>query len=253
MTISDTLRNIRQWTNANRDFTARDARRSWASSEIVWGVFELPEREVRALGDVAGLRVLDMGCGTGYFCAWLTRRGAGVVGLDVTPAQLATALALQASFRVRFPLILASAEQAPLASGSFDLVLSEHGASAWCDPRSWVAEAARLLRPGGRLVFLHTSPLADICFPDEGRLSSSLQRPYFVLGRGEGEGGVEYQLTHAAWIDVLRGNGLRIERLIELQAPPTAAAHPYYSDFDPNWARSWPAEEIWVATREAGS
>ena len=50
------------------------------------------------------------------------------------------------------PLIHASAEQIPLADATFDLVISEYGASIWCDPYRWIPEAARLLRPGGLLV-----------------------------------------------------------------------------------------------------
>ena len=59
--------------------------------EITWGVFGVPEREVGVLGDVSGLDVVELGCGTAYFSAWLARRGARPVGVDVTPAQLETA------------------------------------------------------------------------------------------------------------------------------------------------------------------
>src|SRR5207244_4060735 len=96
----------------------------------------------RVLGDVAGLDVLDLGCGIAYFSAWLARRGARVVGLDVTPAQLETARRMQAASGLEFPLIEASAEAVPLPGGSFDLVLSEYGASIWCDPTDWIPEAA---------------------------------------------------------------------------------------------------------------
>ena len=64
---------------------------------------------------------------------------------------------LQARFGLRFPLIHASAEQAPFADASFDLAISEYGASIWCDPYAWIPEAARILRPGGELVFLVNS------------------------------------------------------------------------------------------------
>jgi ubiquinone/menaquinone biosynthesis C-methylase UbiE len=52
---------------------------------------------------------------------------------------------------IDFPLVHASAEAPPLPEGSFDLVFSEYGAAIWCDPYDWVAQAYRLLRPGGRL------------------------------------------------------------------------------------------------------
>ena len=52
-------------------------------------------------------------------------------------------------------------------AASYDLVVSEHGAAAWCDPEQWLPEAARLLRPGGRLVFLTNSHLSALCVPAE--------------------------------------------------------------------------------------
>ena len=48
------------------------------------------------------------------------------------------------------PLVAATPSRS-LADASFDLVVSEYGASVWCDPERWIAEAARLLRRGGRL------------------------------------------------------------------------------------------------------
>jgi hypothetical protein len=48
---------------------------------------------------------------------------------------------------------------------------------------------------------------------------------------------------------VMRSAGFAIERLIELQIPDGATRHEYYSDHDPEWARNWPMEEIWVARK----
>ena len=62
--------------------------------------------------------------------------------------------------------IHASAEQAPFADASFDLAISEYGAGIWCDPYAWIPEAARLLRPGGQLIFLGTSALLMLAAPD---------------------------------------------------------------------------------------
>ena len=56
-------------------------------------------------------------------------------------------------------LIEANAEDVPLPDASFDLAISEYGASIWCDPYKWIPEAARLLRPGGELIFLRNSTL----------------------------------------------------------------------------------------------
>jgi len=237
------------WTQANAEYTDGRARRAWAQEEITWGVFSHSEQDLNTLGDVAGLDVVELGCGTAYFSAWLAKKGARPVGVDITPAQLETARRCMAETGIEFPLVEASAEEVPLPDASFDLALSEHGASTWCDPYRWIPEAARLLRPGGLLVFMHMTPLAMICTPDVGDETTELQRPYFGLHRIEWtpEDGVEFQLTHGDWVEVLRKAGFEIERLIELRTPEGATRHDYYSDWDPEWSRKWPAEEIWVA------
>jgi SAM-dependent methyltransferase len=247
----DLTRNRTAWTRANAAFTDRDAARAWGQDEITWGIFSTPERELNVLGDITGLDVIELGCGTAYFSAWLARRGARPIGVDVTPAQLETARRCQLEFGLEFPLLEASAEAVPLPDDSFDLALSEFGASVWCDPYLWIPEAGRLLRPGGVLVFMHTTPLVTICFPEEGEATPELQRPYFGMHRFEWtpESGVEFQLTHGEWIDVLRRAGFDVERLIEVQAPEGATRHSYYDDFDPEWARKWPAEELWAARK----
>jgi SAM-dependent methyltransferase len=252
MSSSDDLkRNIEVWTRSNADYTDASAHEAWAKDAITWGVWGIPESELEILGDVTGLDVVELGCGTAYFSAWLAKRGARVVGVDPTPAQLETARRMQAEFGLEFPLIEAPGEDVPLPDASFDLVHSEHGAAIWADPYRWIPEAARLLRPGGRLVFLHTTPLAMICFPDVGDAKRELQRPYFGMHRFQWtpEDGVEFQLTHGDWIEVLRDAGLEIERLIELRTPEGATRHEYYSDWDPEWGRNWPGEEIWVARK----
>jgi len=245
-------KNVELWTRTNAEYTDESARGSWAREEFVWGVFAVPESEVDVLGDVHGLDALELGCGTAYCSAWLARRGARVVGVDPTPAQLETARRMQEEYGLEFPLVRAFGEDVPLPDASFDLVHSEYGASIWADPYEWIPEAARLLRPGGRLVFLRNSTLSMLCSPDVGTVDERLQRPQFGMHRldwPENEGAVEYHLAHGQLIDLLRANGLEIERLVELQAPETAETHWFYEYVTVEWARKWPAEEIWAARK----
>jgi SAM-dependent methyltransferase len=246
----DAARNRELWTQTNAAYTDERAARKWAEPEITWGVWDAPESELQALGDVAGLDAVELGCGTAYVSAWLARRGARPIGVDVTPAQLETARRCMAETGIEFPLVEADGAGTGLPDGSADLVVSEYGASIWVDPYRWIPEAARLLRPGGRLVFLRHSPLLNLCMPAEGAAGERLLRPQFGIYRLEWpEGGVEFTLAHGEMVALLRESDFEIERLVELQAPASAANHAYYDSVTVEWARRWPAEELWVARR----
>jgi SAM-dependent methyltransferase len=241
------------WTGEAASYV-EPGRRSWADPEPSWGIWGVPESEARLLPDVAGLDAIELGCGTAYVSAWLARRGARPVGIDITPAQLETARALQREHGLDFPLIEASAEDVPLPDASFDLAISEYGAAIWCDPYRWIPEAARLLRPGGRLVFLGNSTLSLLCTtdddPEDEPVREQLVRPFFGgLGRIAWTDGssVEFCLGHGDMIRLLRSSGFEVENLVELRAPEGAATrYPYVTA---EWARRWPCEEAWVARK----
>jgi len=247
----DALRNREIWTQENEEYTGPKALDAWRQEEIRWGVFQVPESEVGALPDVAGKDVVELGCGTAYFSAWLARRGARPVGVDLTPAQLATARRCQQELGIEFPLVEASAEDVPLPDASFDLALSEYGASIWCRPERWISEAARLLRPGGELVFLVNSTLAILCSPDEGKVLEQLQRPQFGMYRFEWlpDKEVNFYIPHGEWIRVLTQHGFEIVALHELEAPADAKDHPRYELVPAEWARKWPSEDLWRARK----
>jgi ubiquinone/menaquinone biosynthesis C-methylase UbiE len=244
-------RNVAQWTRTNAEFTDANAQRQWAREEITWGVFGVPEESIGSIGDVAGLDVVELGCGTAYISAWLAKRGARPVGVDPTPAQLATARRMMDETGIEFPLVEAPGESVPLPDASFDLAVSEYGASLRADPARWIPEAARLLRPGGRLVFLTNSVLVYLCAPDTGLVSETLQRDQFGMYRIEwpDEVGVEFHLAHGEWIRLLRSHGFEVEALHELRAPADADDPGYYDFVTVAWGRRWPAEEIWVARK----
>ena len=147
-------RNRIEWDRMADTF-ATFAPRAWASEAFTWGQVGTPDAEIHALPpDVDGMDVIELGCGTAYISAWLARMGARPVGIDNSPKQLETARRMQAEHALAFPLHLGNAEDLPFADGAFDLAISEYGASIWCDPYAWIPEAARVLRPGGWLVFL---------------------------------------------------------------------------------------------------
>jgi SAM-dependent methyltransferase len=109
-----------------------------------------------------GMRVLDLGTGTGNLGRSLARRGARVLGIDVSPEQVAQArrLAVEEGLDVDFEV--APAEAVPREDGAFDLACASQ---CWLyfDHVRTVAEVRRLLAPGGRLLvsFIGWLPLAD--------------------------------------------------------------------------------------------
>jgi SAM-dependent methyltransferase len=245
-------RNRRHW-DAMADAWVEPGRRNWEAAEPSWGAWGIPESQLRLLpDDLAGKDTIELGCGTGYVSAWLARRGANAVGIDNSAAQLSTARAFQREFGVEFPLLHGNAEHVPLPNASFDLVISEYGAAIWCDPYEWVPEAARLLRPGGRLVFLGNHTLLQLCSPDTDPVRPAgdrLLRDYFGLRRLEwiSDEGVVFALPYGEWFRLLRDCGFEIEDLIELQAPADAARD--FSFMTADWAKRWPSEHVFKAVK----
>ena len=241
------LRNREHWDAWAPEYAKRVAD-NWAQAEPTWGIFGVAESELHLLpGDLGGKDAIELGCGTAYVSAWLARRGARVVGIDNSAKQLETARALQREHALEFPLLHGNAESVPLPDASFDFAISEYGACLWCDPFRWLPEAARLLRPGGRLVFLVNSMLMSLTTPErEGEAATDrLLRPAFGLHRvvWPGQTSVEFHLTHAEWIRALRSVGFEIEDLCEVRPPADATTSYDFVTLD--WARRWPCEEVW--------
>ena len=242
-----------QWTKANAEFTAGTARERWAREEIAWGVWKNPEAEVRILPGMHGLDVIELGCGTAYFGAWLKKHGARrVVGVDITPAQLATAMTMNAEFGLGLEFIEANAEAVPLPDASFDVAFSEYGASIWCDPYKWIPEAARLLRPDGELIFMCNTDLVQVCSQDEEKVSDKLIRPLRGMHRldwiTDGPS-TEFHIPTPDMFVLLRRSGFAVIDYRHLYARDDSVDHPYYSYVPAAWARQWPSEEIWRARK----
>ncbi|MEJ5915534.1 class I SAM-dependent methyltransferase [Pseudokineococcus sp. 1T1Z-3] len=191
--------------------------------DLVWGPEGLREADARLLGDVAGRRVLEVGCGAAQGSRWLADAGADVVGLDLSAGMLAAGRAADG----RLPLLQADAARLPLAGRCVDVAVSAYGALPFTAETERVhAEVARVLRPGGRWVFSLTHPVRW-AFPDDpGEAGLTASSSYFdttpYVETGE-DGEVLYAEHHRTLGQRVRevvGAGFTLLDVVEPRWPP---------------------------------
>lgn len=241
--------NRRAWDRESADYQ-RQHSTFLTENALAWGIWRVPEEQLRLLGDFAGKLVLEYGCGGGQFSAALAEAGARPVGLDISETQLRHAQQHVAARGQDVPLVQASAHMTPFRDETFDVVFADYGATTFVDPYLTVPEAARILKPGGIFVFCTTSPLYMACLDLENEeITSTLRRPYFGMRVIEDDSDFrDYQIPHGEWITLFRRNRLIVEQLIETQ--PDEGVTTTYSGRPPEWARHWPAEDIWKVRKE---
>jgi SAM-dependent methyltransferase len=250
LTTEDFERNRRAWDAQSDDYQARH-RAQLEREPKAWGIWSFPESELQLLGDVAGLDVLEYGCGAAQWSIALAKAGARVTGLDNSERQLEHAQTSIDAAGVDVTLVHAPAERTPFADGSFDVVFCDHGAMSFASPDKTIPEVARVLRPGGILAFSVEHPLHATVWDDAldgpGR---TLQRSYFELDRADDpvDGSVNFNRSISGYLALLAANGFVLERLLEPQ-PSLEATTTYQQFAAPEWARDFPAELLIRARR----
>ncbi len=180
------------------------------------------------LGDLRGRRALDIATGGGHTARALTEAGAAVTASDLTPAMLAAA---EAHLREALPaaelrFVAAAAEALPFEDAAFDIVTCRIAAHHFGEPRTFLAEARRVLAPGG--VFL----LVDNIAPEDQRLGEAMNQverlrdpthveayPVSTWVRWVAEAGLEPVLLERFWRFKELGSWLR-----RAEAPPETEA-----------------------------
>ena len=253
----DYLSTNRDIWNADAANWVDSATRLWSLETPEWGTWGNPDAGLNLLpADMTGMDAVELGCGTGYVSGWMARRGARVTGIDISAEQLETARRIAAEHGVDVTFIEGNAEKTGLPDAAFDFAISEYGASIWCPAETWLREAWRLLRPGGRLAFLGNHPLSLICSPLNGAPADrTLHRPYRDMWGADWTEveyeptGICFNLTMSAWMDLFARIGFEVTTYHELYAPEwaegTRAAIPA------DWARSYPVEQVWKLTKPA--
>jgi len=202
---------------------------------------ERPAME-RLIGDVAGARVLDLGCGSGPNSVWLAERGARVVGLDLSQTMISLAQErtrernVEADFRVadiRDPL--------PFGAAEFDLVLTATALHYVEDLDATLKEVARILRPEGSLVASVLHPMSTAQFPLAGSEDvegpdpwegwyfgspiRSIETPWIAFGNVSEAGRriLCHHHTVSDYFGAVRSAGLSMTEILEPSPPPEFA------------------------------
>ncbi|MCW2956500.1 MAG: Methyltransferase type 11 [Thermoleophilia bacterium] len=223
-----------------------------------WGIFSTPNSSLDVLrGPIADRDVVELGGGGAQFSTGLAREGARCTSVDFSQEQVdfATKLLDEAEredgVRPDVTLVLADVEDTGLPSASFDVAISDYGASMYADPYRWVPEAARLLRPGGRLAFSLITPIHEISWHPKEDMTNQLVKDYFGMHRIDDGSAVLFNLPYGEWVRLFRRSGFTIVDLVETQPPADMDHSTYRSENQLEWARRWPAEMIWVLDRDA--
>ena len=222
-----------------------------------YGPWAPPENELRLLGDVRGLRILEVGCGGGQCSIAFARQGAVAAGIDLSDAQLDFARQLAARAGVAVDFVHGSADQLDLfADGGWDIVFSAYAFQYVADMPRALQECARVLTAHGRLVFSLDHPFRDCFFDaDEQDVTIYAARSYFdhsPMTWPFADTGVwmhSYHHTIAAWIDMLHTAGFCLQRLLE-PSPPAEMLDEIWPYDDPLSAlRHIPPTIIFVAEK----
>ncbi|MFI7588969.1 class I SAM-dependent methyltransferase [Spongisporangium articulatum] len=220
---------------------------------FVWCPEGLREDDAHLLGDVRGLRVLEVGAGGAQCSRWLAGRGAQVVATDLSAGMLRSVQSPPGSAPV--PLIQCDARILPFADGSLDAAFTAYGAVPFvADPGRIYAEVARVLRPGGRWVFAITHPIRW-AFPDDpGPRGLKATRSYFDTTpyvETDRRGVVTYAEHHRTLgeqVRLLSAAGFRLVDLVEPTWPPELRRT--WGGWSPRRGEIIPGTAIFVCRRE---
>lgn len=242
-----------QAARANRSWWDSDAARYHAEHATYldgfhWCPEMLAEADVRLLGDVREASVLELGGGSAPCSRWLAQDGVGfVTSFDLSREMLRHAGSPEVA------LVQADAQALPYRDAAFDVVFSVFGALPFVPEVGPVlADVARVLRPGGRLVFSVNHPMRWIFPDDPGPEGLVATIPYFEREYVEtDENGTvtyaEFHRTVGDWVRALVGAGFMVEDLIEPEWPE--ALTETWGQWSPLRGRIFPGTAIFVAHR----
>ncbi|RBY85643.1 class I SAM-dependent methyltransferase [Blastococcus sp. TF02A-30] len=253
---AESARANRLWWDAAAPAYLAEHGTDLGDADFLWCPEGLREADAHLLGDVAGRRVLEIGCGSAPCARWLARHGADVVALDVSGGMLARAAELNRATGIPVPLLQADAGALPLVSSSVDAACSAFGGLPFlADAQAVLAEVARVLRPGGRFVASVNHPFRwpfpDSPDPEDLQVTSSYfdRRPYVETDGSGRTVYVEHHRTVGDWVRAVVGAGLLLTDLLEPEWTPGRTQN--WGQWSPERGALVPGTLILVAERPA--
>jgi SAM-dependent methyltransferase len=256
VTGPENRRASRAWWDADADAYQDEHGDFLGDVDFRWCPEGLREAHARLLGDVAGRRVLEVGCGAAAAGRWLATQGAQVVALDLSAGMLRHARDAADTTGVRIPLVQADATLLPCRDEAFDIACTAFGAVPFVDDSAAVMrEVYRVLRPGGRWVFAVTHPMRWIFLDDpteHGLLAVHSyfdRRPYVEYDESGAATYVEHHRTLGDRIRELVAAGFVLTDLIEPEWPE--GHDRIWGQWSPLRGRLFPGTSIFVTHKPA--